>query len=323
MDEGGYGRFAALSRQELERYCYLDDKDRALIAARRRDYNRLGFAVQVVTVRNLGMFLADPVDVPAELVQYLAEQLGIDDPSCVKQYTERRMTRFEHQTEIQQEYGISPFAEVKADLVAWIADQAWTTGDGPKTIFAGAVEWLRERPALLPGITTLDALVAEGRAAADKRLWEQVAGRVGPGTASALMRWLDIPEDANPRISDLERLRKGAFRASWKGVVKALRRLEDVQAVGIGAVDLSMVPPRRLTGLATYGLAGKASALRRLEPRSQRVAVLAATAKAMLARAVDDVLEVFDLLMTTQLLGSGLRRDIGRRGRAGGDENLG
>src|SRR5260370_30238675 len=54
MDEGGYGRFAALSRQELERYCYLDDKDWALIAARRRDYNRLGFAVQVVTVRNLG-----------------------------------------------------------------------------------------------------------------------------------------------------------------------------------------------------------------------------------------------------------------------------
>jgi hypothetical protein len=37
-DEGGYGRFAALSRQELERYCYLDDKDRGLVAGRRRDY---------------------------------------------------------------------------------------------------------------------------------------------------------------------------------------------------------------------------------------------------------------------------------------------
>jgi hypothetical protein len=76
-DEGGYGRFGVLSRVELERFFYLDDEDRRLIAARRRDYNRLGFALQVVTVRQLGMFLADPLDVPPELIDYLAEQLGI------------------------------------------------------------------------------------------------------------------------------------------------------------------------------------------------------------------------------------------------------
>lgn len=64
IGDGGYGRFGVLSRQDLERYCYLDDEDRRLIAARRRDYNRLGFAVQVVTVRNVGMFLTDPLDFP-------------------------------------------------------------------------------------------------------------------------------------------------------------------------------------------------------------------------------------------------------------------
>jgi hypothetical protein len=47
---GGYGRFGASSRVELERFFHLDDEDRRLIAARRRDYNRLGLAVQVVTV---------------------------------------------------------------------------------------------------------------------------------------------------------------------------------------------------------------------------------------------------------------------------------
>ena len=81
-DEGGYGRFGALSRVELERFFYLDDEDRKLMAGRRRDYNRLGFALQVVTVRQLGMFLADPLDVPPELIDYLAEQLGIEDSSC-------------------------------------------------------------------------------------------------------------------------------------------------------------------------------------------------------------------------------------------------
>jgi len=141
--------------------------------------------------------------------------------------------------------------------VAWIGDQAWTTGDGPKAIFVGAVEWLRSRNALLPGVTTLDALVAEGRAAAEKRFLEQVAGRVGPGSVAALLRLLDPPEDAKHQISELERLRKGAFRASSKGMVKALRRLEDIQAVGIGEVDLSAVPPRRLAALATYGAGGQ------------------------------------------------------------------
>lgn len=164
---GGYGQFGVLSRVELERFFHLDDEDRRLIALRRRDYNRLGFALQVAAVRHLGMFLTDPLDVPAELLDYLAEQLEIADPSCVKRYTARRETRFEHAREIQQEYGLTSFTAVEAELSAWVADQAWMTGDGPKAIFEGAVVWLRDRQALLPGITTLERLVAEGRQAAD------------------------------------------------------------------------------------------------------------------------------------------------------------
>ncbi|MGW5922209.1 hypothetical protein ACWFPY_24735 [Nocardia fluminea] len=179
---------------------------------------------------------------------------------------------------------------------------------GPKAIFAGAVEWLRAHNALLPGITTLETLVAEGRKIADERLWVQVADQVSPSAVSALMRLLEVPPDSKARVSELERLRKGTFRTSSKGILKALDRLRDVEAIGVGEVDLSMIPPRRLTGLATYGLSGKASALRRLEPRTQRIAVLAATATAMRARAVDDVLEVFDLLMTTQLLAKAERQ---------------
>ncbi len=117
-----------MSRVELERFFYLDDEDRKLIAGRRRDYNRLGFALQVVTVRQLGMFLADPLDVPPELIDYLAEQLGIEDSSCVKQYTERDKTKLEHAWEIQREYDLTSFGEVESELAAWVADQAWVTG---------------------------------------------------------------------------------------------------------------------------------------------------------------------------------------------------
>ncbi|MGS2811046.1 Tn3 family transposase [Nocardia sp. MW-W600-9] len=302
-DEGvpGYGRFGALSRVELERFCYLDDEDRRLIAARRRDYNRLGFAVQVVTVRYLGMFLADPVAVPPELIAYLAEQLDIADPSCLGEYMVRRTTRFEHQAEIVTSYDLVAFADAEAELAAWIADQAWITGDGPKAIFDGAVAWCRARRVLLPGVTTLEKLVATGREAAEQRLWAQLAGQLSGSATGTLLGLLEVPAGTKQRVSELDRLRKGVFRPSSKGMLAALERVGDLAVAGSVGVDVSAVPPRRLLGLAQHGLSGKASGLRRMS-REHRLAVLVATVSVLSARAADDVLELFDLLMTTELL---------------------
>jgi hypothetical protein len=48
--------------------------------------------VQICTVRYIGLFLEDPLEVPWPVVEYLAQQLGTNDPSCVKQYVERAKT---------------------------------------------------------------------------------------------------------------------------------------------------------------------------------------------------------------------------------------
>ena len=92
---------------------------------------------------------------------------------------------------------------------------------------------------------------------------------------------LDVPEsnDKRRRISELERLRKGVFRCSSKGMVAALRRLAAIEALGAGRLEVSTVPPRRLLTLATHGMSGKATLLRRL-PREHK---LAAAVKVLLA----------------------------------------
>ena len=88
-----------------------------LVAKRRGDHDRLGLALQLVTVRHVGAFLADPLDVPLVVLDYVAAELGVADPSCVKRYTERDKTRLEHQREIAEVDGCSSFASAEAGLV--------------------------------------------------------------------------------------------------------------------------------------------------------------------------------------------------------------
>jgi hypothetical protein len=75
-----YGTFTEEpTRPELERFFFLDDVDRDLIALRRTKHHQLGFALQMCTVRYVGLFLEDPLAVPWPVVEHLAAQLGIED----------------------------------------------------------------------------------------------------------------------------------------------------------------------------------------------------------------------------------------------------
>ncbi|MGI5290815.1 DUF4158 domain-containing protein [Nonomuraea polychroma] len=105
-----YTAFAELpSLSDLEKFFFLDAFDRDVIAKSRQDSHRLGVAVQIGTVRYKGLFLEDPLAVPWPVVDYLAEQLEIVDPSQVKRYGERPKTAYEHAWMIRDAYGYHDF----------------------------------------------------------------------------------------------------------------------------------------------------------------------------------------------------------------------
>ena len=287
------------SPAELDRSFLLDDKARGLIESKRLPHTRLGYALQLSTLMFVGTFLADPTDAPTEVLDYLAEQLDIADPSCVKAYRVREMTRIGHAREIRLAYGFVEFTEMQDELVRWVADRAWTSGDGPKALFDGAVTWLRERRVLLPGVSTLARLVARVRDAAMQRLWDTLSGLLNAQQARALDFLLEVPEGA--RTSDLERLRRGPTRVSGKAMVAALDRVSEIAGLGVGGIDLGAVPRRRVVELARYGMTGKAPALRR-HPYARRLATLLTAVVDLQAKATDDALELFDVLMTNDLL---------------------
>lgn len=200
-----YGEFSgAPSREELERFFFLDDADKARVATRRSASSRLGFALQLGSVRFLGVFLNDPTRVPGEVVDYVAEQVGAPS-SALEGYLERRPTRFRHAAEITEVYGYREFAAVEKELVRWLADRAWTTDEGSAVLFDGAVTWLRSRLILLPGLTTLTRLVGRERDAASARGWSELVAPLSAMQERALRRLLVVPGDA--RLSEKHPIR--------------------------------------------------------------------------------------------------------------------
>lgn len=278
----GFGRFVGEpSREDLERFFYLDDADQELIGRRRGEHSQLGFAVQVGTTRFLGTFLADPLDVPWSVVDCVAAQLGIADPSVVKHYTERVETANAHAREIRAVYGYrdldGPLTEA---LTAFAFSRSWTHGEGLTTLFGHAVAWLRREKILLPGVSVLARLVAATRDQATGRLnagFAAAAGSADPRLPGVLRSLLSI--DQGDRARRLELLRTGPTRVSGPELEKTLHRAAVVRSFGAGVVDLSMVPPARVRSLARYGLGGRLrryaglpshAARQRWWPRSRR-----------------------------------------------------
>nr|WP_105386452.1 DUF4158 domain-containing protein [Neorhizobium alkalisoli] len=73
-----YGRFTGEpTPDQLARYFHLDDVHRAFVATHRGNHNRLGVAVQLGSLRMLGIFLEDPREVPDTALRFTARQLSL------------------------------------------------------------------------------------------------------------------------------------------------------------------------------------------------------------------------------------------------------
>lgn len=295
--ERRYGRYAGEpSTDQLARHFHLDDADHEVIGAKRWDHMRLGFAVQLGTVRFLGTFLDEPDGVPAGVVADLARQLDIADPTCLARYAVGR-ARWQHAREIRERHGYREFADpfARCRLTRWLYALCWTGTDRPSVLFDRATAWLVTEKVLLPGASALERLVARIRARAGRRLWRALARDVTGEQRQQLDALLVAGEGGRPSV--LDRLRDGPYLRSGAELSRAVARLDEVQLLVVGLPGVAHVPPGRVTALARFATVAKAQAVARL-PAERRTATLLAFVRTLEASAQDDVLDLFDIVVT-------------------------
>lgn len=295
-----YGQYHAdPSPEQLIRFFYLSAADKQFLAPRRLPHTRLGCAVQLGTLRFLGTFLVDPLQVPPMVVQTLASQLGLAVEQLAP-YRDRSNTGYEHQPLMQAYLQYQSFDGRQAfRLTRWLYAQVATSTVRPSVLFDLATAHLVAQRVVLPGVSVLARLIARVRERTGRHLYRQLRARLSQAQQAALEALLQV--GPGERLTPLEILRTAPTRVSAPALNTALRRLDQIRALGVSEVPVQDLPEARLARLARHAQSAWAQTLLRMS-EERRLATLLVFGQTLERTATDDILDLFDGLMAALAL---------------------
>ncbi len=282
-----------VERDALARLYTFDRQDLGLIAARRSDANRLGFAVQLALLRHPGFGLAAATGVEPALVAYVAAQLEVD-PTAFAGYADRAPTASDHARELERALGLRPYG--KADLPLIIeaaAHAAWPTDKG-LPIASGVIAALRNGGIVVPASDTIERVGLAGRARAKKRATEALLG----GMSDELTAKLDALLVVDPKTGRAPLAWAKDLPSAPKAdhVRELLDKLNAVRALELDARVAQRIHPDRLALLVREGRITPAYAIERYAPLRRR-AIVVATLLDLERRLTDAALSMADRLI--------------------------
>ena len=277
----------------LTRLYSLTRSDRELLAARRGNANRLGFAVQLALLRHPGVGLAHMEEPVESLVAWLAERLEIPAAAFAK-YAGRTQTMTDHARILAAALGLRPASA--ADLPFMIeaaAQSAWSTDRG-HPIAAGVIAALRAEKVILPAPAVIERAAMAGRARARKRAADALLAGASEVQIAKLDQLLVV--DPTLKTSRFAWLRNAPSSPKADHVSQLIERLGFVREIGLSADATTRVHDNRFQQLIREGRISEAHQLGRYAAHRRR-AILAANIIDLEARLTDALLDMTDKLI--------------------------
>lgn len=287
-----YGTYPdEFSNEQLAQYFLIDDKDKLFIFKRKEKYNQLGIALQLCTVRFLGTFLSNPIDIPNIVIDYVSAQLNIS-PETLAKYKDSRISK-NHVNEICKKYNYNKFNSQPNHwrLIRWLYNRAVLGNEKPIVLFDLATNRCVDNKILLPGVTTLERFVAQIYERSNDRLWKKLASLPNSIEEKNLLEILNL--DLISRKTSLDMLRHQSLVASPNGLIKALKRLEQIRSLTNNNWDISTVANCKIQRIAKYVSVVRSQIISRM-PHEKKLSHLIAFAIHFTKKSQDDVISLLD-----------------------------
>jgi TnpA family transposase len=276
--------------EDFGAYFTLSDRDLTQVRRQRGNSNRLGFAMQLCTLRYLG-FVPEPLrSAPPAVIAHLALQLGIA-PESLEAYGDRPHTRTDDFQEVVAYLGFrkARAADVR-NLRAWLVARA-LEHDRPTFLLQLACDKLRTDKVVRPGPTSLERLVVAAQQEAQRETF-RLLGPLLTGTGKALLDGLLVPDPVRGG-TPLAWLRRAAFSNSPKAILGCIEKIDFLRQAGVDRWSLDGLNPNRLKRLAQVARRASGQALQRM-PEERRYPTLVAFLHQSLSDVTDETIDLFD-----------------------------
>ncbi len=278
-----------LGEWELGTYFTLTQHDLEIIQQRRRDHNRLGFAVQLCVLRYLGWTFSDVKEVPVQIIRYLAKQINVD-PESFASYGDREATKYEHLDEIRKEYGYQNFTSGEyRSLCKNLFPHAMANGN-PLHLIRLALEDLRKRRIMLPSMATIERAVWETRKRTEEKIFKLLSVSLTETQITKLDQILTTMPESNRTY--LAWLREIPGTSSPESFLKVIEKLEYIRRLHL-QVDTKDIHPNRLRQLSKIGSRYESHSFRRFDD-PKKYAILVAYLLELIQDLTDQAFEIHD-----------------------------
>ena len=240
-DEWVLGTYFTFSKRDLE-----------IVNKRRREENRLGFAVQLAVLRYPGWPYTHIKSIPDSVIQYISKQIGVS-PSSLDHYPQRENTLWDHLKEIRSEYDFVTFTLSEYRMTfKYLHQLALENGDAIHLLHE-CIDFLRKNKIILPAITTLERMVWEARAMAEKKLFNTVSKSLTNEQKEKLEGIITSQHPSESNKTILGWLKEPPGHPSPETFLKIIERLEYIRGMDLETVQISHLHRNRLLQLSRLG----------------------------------------------------------------------
>ncbi|UOR14148.1 Tn3 family transposase [Halobacillus amylolyticus] len=278
-DELVVGTYYTFSKSDLE-----------LINKRRRDENRLGFAIQLAVLRHPGWSYTHIKNIPTSVLTYIADQINAD-PSSISRYPQRENTLWDHLKEIRTKYEFVTFTlKEYRRTFKHLYQLALENGESMYLLDEG-LKFLKKNKVILPAITTLERMVWEARAMAEKKIFNTISNALTDKQREKIEEI--ISSDHGKTKTILGWLKEAPGYPSPDTFLKVIERLEYIREMKLETISLHAVHSNRLLQLSRLGSRYEPYAFRDFQ-ENKRYSILTVYLLQLIQQLTDKAFEIHD-----------------------------